>query len=319
MTTITARPLHADDAERWAALINAAEAVDKIGENVDAEDCAEELADPEVDLDRQSLLLLDGDTAVAAQVLIRRPGADGVLRVHSDGVVHPEHRRKGIGTRLLAAGREYVDAVGAELLMRAYDTNPGAIALAEAAGMRPTRFWFEFDRDLAEPVTPVPAPEGLTIRSLGPQFDAARWDEPLRLAHNAAFAEHWGSGPSTPQAWAHWKTGSRSFRPAGSAVATTADETVAGFVLSFEWEADTVRKGHRDLYVGDVGTLAEHRGRGLGAAMLAHVLAAGVAQGYARSSLTVDTQNPTGALGIYERAGYRARIRSTTYVAPVTP
>jgi ribosomal protein S18 acetylase RimI-like enzyme len=182
--------------------------------------------------------------------------------------------------------------------------------------MTAMRWWSEMTRDLREPVTPVPVPDGLTVVPLGPPYDAARWDGPLRAAHNAAFADHWGSTPVSAQAWAHYRTGGRAFRPACSAVALTAGDQVAGYLLAYEYEADTARTGRRDVYVGTVGTLTAHRGRGIAAALLAHVLAAAAGLGYATSSLTVDTQNPTGALGVYERAGYRLRRREVTYSLP---
>jgi hypothetical protein len=103
-----------------------------------------------------------------------------------------------------------------------------------------------------QPITPALVPTGLTVASLGPRYDAARWDEPLRAAHNAACADHWGSAPVSQQAWVHWRTGNRSFRPGCSAVATTADGEIAGYVLGYEYDADTERTGRRDLYVATV-------------------------------------------------------------------
>jgi hypothetical protein len=143
--------------------------------------------------------------------------------------------------------------------MRVPETNAGAVALAERTGMAPVRWWSELDRDLTQPITPALVPAGLTVASLGPPYDAARWDEPLRAAHNSAFADHWGSAPVSRQAWVHWRTGSRSFRPGCSAVATTAGGEIAGYVLGYEYDADTERTGRRDLYIATVGTIAAHR------------------------------------------------------------
>jgi ribosomal protein S18 acetylase RimI-like enzyme len=46
------------------------------------------------------------------------------------------------------------------------------------------------------------------------------------------------------------------------------------------------------------------------------VLQAAMDQGYATSSLTVDAANPTGALGVYDRAGFRQHRREVTYFRP---
>ena len=68
-----------------------------------------------------------------------------------------------------------------------------------------------------------------------------------------------------------------------------------------------------EIYVPYVGTLPEHRGRGLATGLLIQVLHAARTGGFATASLNVDTHNPTGALGIYERAGFRQAYRQDFY------
>jgi hypothetical protein len=69
--------------------------------------------------------------------------------------------------------------------------------------MASVRWWSELERDLAEPVLPVPVPDDLTVLPLGMggRSDIARWDEPLRAAHNSAFAGHRGSTPVSAKTW----------------------------------------------------------------------------------------------------------------------
>ena len=62
-----------------------------------------------------------------------------------------------------------------------------------------------------------------------------------------------------------------------------------------------------------------YRGRGLATHLLAHTLHACREAGFDTSSLDVDTQNPTGALGIYERAGYAVRYRQDNYALEEEP
>lgn len=314
---LVARPLQVADAARWAALLQAVEEADQRNENFDAEDCAEELADPELDLERDTLLVLDGaGQAVAYQVVRPRNGPPLGPRLLVDAAVHPAHRRRGIGTALTDAVHRHADALGAAVLTRLSETGADAIALAERAGMRAVRWWSELTRDLAVPVRPPPLPPGITVAALGPPYDAARWDEPLRLAHNSAFADHWGSAAVGPTAWAHHRTGNRAFRPGCSVAALTREGSVAGYVMSYEGPADTARTGVRDLYIGTVGTLPVHRGRGIAGALMADVLQRAIDQGYATASLTVDAANPTGALGVYDRAGFGLHRREVTYLRP---
>ena len=313
--TLWQRPMNPDDAASWAELLAAVEEVDRRGENHDVDDCTEDLADPDLDLPADTVLVLDGDVPVAYQVLRRRGRGDeaGAERtLTSDAAVHPAHRGRGIGSALVAAARRRADELDVGLRLHVAESNPGAVALARDTGLVPVRWWSELVRDLASPVTASPMPDGLTLYPVGPSYDAARWDEPLRAAHNAAFADHWGSATIGAQAWSHGRTGTRNFRPECSAAACDPSGDVMGYVISYEFVADTARTGVRELYVAMVGTLAAWRGRGVASALLAYALAAAAA-GYARSSLTVDTQNPTGALGVYERAGYVLHRRAATY------
>ena len=51
--------------------------------------------------------------------------------------------------------------------------------------------------------------------------------------------------------------------------------------------------------------------------MLATGLAAARSEGYAQATLTVDSSNPTGALGLYERAGFAVHHEAVTWAKPV--
>lgn len=305
------------DAGRWAELLATCEEADRIGEHYDPDDCAEELADPDLDLPADSLLVLDGDRTVGALLMPLRTG--GFRRLIAVGAVHPQHRGRGVGTALLGVARRRAAERDAVVLMWVDDGLPDVVALASGSGLAPVRWWSDLRRDLTAPVQPVRLPDGLVVETLGPGYDPDRWDERLRAAHNAAFADHWGSTALSAEAWQHHETGSRNFRAQLSAAACTSSGEVAGYVLAFEYTADTTRTGVRELHVATVGTVREWRGRGVAGALLAHVLAAGAAAGFARSSLTVDVDNPTGALGVFARAGYTVHRRKSTWSGSGTP
>ncbi|MCO1655926.1 GNAT family N-acetyltransferase [Pseudonocardia humida] len=309
------RPLRPSDAATWAELLAAAEAVDRLGRHYDAQDCALELADPDLDHERDAVLVLDGDRPVACQVLwVRGPVGEQV--VEADGVVHPDHRGRGIGTALVGVARDRAVELGARLDVRVAESMPAAVAMAERSGLVPVRWWSELRRDLAAPVVAPPVPEGVELHMLGPDYDGARWDRALCTARNASFADHFGSVPDELETFVHHRTANRNFRSECSIAARTPDGVVVGFVLCEEFAAATARTGRRDLYVDTVGTVPSWRGRGLAAALLARVLGRARELGYASSSLTVDATNPTGALGVYGRAGYVLHRRDVTYALP---
>ena len=68
-----------------------------------------------------------------------------------------------------------------------------------------------------------------------------------------------------------------------------------------------------------VGTRREYRGRGLAGTLLSHALHEYRGAGFDEASLDVDSENPTGALGIYERAGFEVERQFTVYAATVPP
>jgi mycothiol synthase len=312
------RPIMVEDAVAWATLLAAAEAADGTGEHYSVEDLLEELADPHLDMVRDTVAAFDGDRMVAYG-LVRAAGISrGVHRVHTEGCVHPQHRRTGLGREMLrrtaaraAQRHEACPDVHGELLTRCHDGNSGAAALLDASGFTPVRWFYDMHRDLAEPPPVAPLPGGLRLVGFDPSLDEA-----LRGAHNEAFADHWGSPERSVTSWRQWFTGSRAFRPALS-FALLDSEEVAGYLLSYEYEADCTVSGVREAWVGQLGTRRPWRGRGIASALLTHALRAYADAGYERTGLGVDSSNPTGALSLYERTGFVVNQRWTTYARPL--
>lgn len=106
--------------------------------------------------------------------------------------------------------------------------------------------------------------------------------------------------------------GNDEFRPAMSALLLDGDR-VAAFLMSCERETAGVRDCHIDL----VGTRRDYRGRGAAGFLLAHALTTAREQGYDMASLGVDAESPTGALGLYERAGFTTKRVELAYSQPL--
>ena len=141
-------------------------------------------------------------------------------------------------------------------------------------------------------------------------------DEALRATHNEVFLDHWGSTPKDEESWKIEVTGARAFR-GGSSYLALDGETIAAYVLGYEWEADTAVTGIKELYIGYLGTRRSHRGRGLARAVLAKLLTESAHSGYQRAGLGVDADNPTGALGLYESLGFSVHSKWVTYRLPL--
>jgi mycothiol synthase len=315
------RPMTADDLPALARLVAAIEAVDETGENYDESDLGDDLADPTMDPARDTLAAVAPDGELWAFGTVR--GAATVRdadRIWLDGGVHPALRGRGLGRQVIEwqepraaeLHRDRHPEVPGELLVGVYETVPSRAALARAWGYEPARYFYDMQRDLAAELPAIPpAPAGLRVVP----FDT-RYDEAVLQAHREAFAGHWGSTPPDPERWRHWYTGARSFRLDISLLALDGDE-VAAYLLTYFFAADAQATGVREAWVGQLGTRAAWRRRGLASLLLATALTAYRDAGYQVAGLDVDSENGTGALGLYERLGFVVDHRWVTWMKPV--
>ena len=200
----------------------------------------------------------------------------------------------------------------AKVHLYGYPDNLGQIELIESHGFTAVN-WSAVMRvrlDDGRELAAARLPSGFTLLP----YDLS-WSARMRAAHNAAFLDHWGFVPWDEQMWQQWIDGSKNFRPDISwVVVDDADpEVVVAYVQSNEFDAYEAMTGRREAYLGKIGVRREYRGRGLASALLRHALRGYRDAGYVESSLDVDTNNPTGAFGLYERAGFEVEKRMTIY------
>ncbi|UOY03730.1 GNAT family N-acetyltransferase [Blastococcus sp. PRF04-17] len=302
------RPMTPDDAAPVAALLTASEQVDKTAEHFSAEDLTEWWTGWQADLGRDGIAVEDADGIVVGYALAFGPPTfRDTYRVYLEGRVRPDRRGLGIGRALLGWQLERGTEVHAErqpaapgkLVVGVPETMPSLEALVQRAGLTAERWFRDMERSLDELPEPRPVP--------GVDLVAFSWDrdDEVRRAHNAAFTEHHGSSERDPESWTRLFTGQRAFRPELSVLAVE-DGAVVGYVLTYEFEADTAATGLRKVDLGQIGVLPGARGRGLASAAIAAALRAAAAQGYVGAGLGVDTENVTGAMRLYENLGFAA-------------
>jgi mycothiol synthase len=318
---VAARAIERADAEAWAALLAAVEKADHTGENYDVDDLIEELGDPKLNAATDTIgLWSDGLMVGYGKV----SGPDEVIDVHrvfTEGCVHPQWRRHGLGSGLMrwltrratAMHQESHPEAPGEIGTGTISTNSSALTLFAARGFEACRYFFQMEREFdAEPVPASPVADGLRLV----EFDRT-YDEALRVAHNEVFLDHWGSTPKDQESWKTWVTGSRAFRAAQSYLVLDG-ERIAAYVLGYEYDADTAATGLRELYVGQVGTRRDYRGKGAARSALAQVMTVAEDAGFRRVSLGVDAENPTGALGLYEKLGFQTKRQHVRYRLPIS-
>ncbi|MGA9748800.1 MAG: GNAT family N-acetyltransferase [Nocardioides sp.] len=320
---LTLRPLLTDDIPLLARLLAAVEEVDRTGEHYNEDDLAEEFANPDIEVGKDIVGAFLAEELVGYFAVYPRSTDDTHMKIHVEGSVVPARRGEGIGTRVVSAMLARADDVHAErhperpakINLTGLSANTEQESVAVAAGMVPERWNFVMraqlaDLDLDDDLSAVP--EGLRVLPYAAELDRA-----MHEAHNAAFVDHPDFTPWTEVMWKQWVRESRNFRPGLSLLVVEEDrpEHVVAYVQSNEYDAYFEATGRREAYVAKVGTRREHRGRGLAGMLLRRSLVLYRDAGFDEASLDVDSENPTGALGIYQRAGFEVESRWTNYAS----
>jgi mycothiol synthase len=275
----------------------------------------------------------DGTPPLSEQVLrhLRRPGAEHLTARDADGalvgyaqldpgattsdgapdpvaelVVHPDHRRRGIGSALLGT---VLDRAPARVW--AHGALPAAAALAARSGLTAQRELWKMRRGLQVPLPDPQVPDGVRIRP----FEVGADEAELLRVNNAAFAWHPEQGGWTLDDIAA-REAEPWFDPAG--VLLAADEAAPKHVVGFHWtkvHAAGTGEADADSPVGEVYVLGVDpaaRGRRLGPALTLAGLAHLRDRGLGAVVLYVEADN-TAAVRVYRDLGFERFNADVSY------
>src|SRR4051794_9466527 len=304
-----------DDVDDIVALSAAMAAVDHPDWSEPREEIDELLTLSFVDISADTLIgEADGRLVAFGQALAPFE-PETIVRSVFLGGVHPDFRGRGIGRSLLGwlegRGRQQLAASGLALpgwlLAHTQDRNPGAARLFERAGFPTVRYFAQLERTLDGPISELELPAPLRMVNASLDLSAA-----TRSAKNAAFRDHWGSQPTPEEAWDNFMTASTR-RLDLSYLALDGDEVVGLVILDVN-EDDWALQGYPSSYIALVGVVAPWRRRGVAPALLAASLRASRDAGLERVALDVDSESPTGALGLYTGMGFASIHISRAHV-----
>jgi mycothiol synthase len=312
------RQFQPNDLGALAALITAIDGAGPQPRRVTAEELDEEFDGVHTDPARDVIVAERDDTLVAYGYVMLLAGSDR-HRCYLWGGVHPTSRHQGLGTQLLAnltaMGQRRLDELtdDAPRLLHAYAPVDDTVltALFQRNGWRIVRY---FD-DLHRATTPTPVadcPSGITIVP----WDDGRSAE-LRDVKNTAFADHWGSQPSTEHEWQQLTHGGAARRDL-SRIALDDHHHVVGLCLAHRHASDDEVLGTRYAWIDKVATTPTHRGRGIAAALICATIDTMANDGIERVALGVDSDNPTGAHRLYANLGFTPWARYATWERPAS-
>ena len=212
-------------------------------------------------------------------------------------VVHPSHRRIGVGTALVNAATER--AHDERLRLWAHGELAMAYALAENLGFKKTRELWQMRRSLFAVVPKAVTPDGITIRSFVVGQDEEAW---LNL-NAAAFSEHPEQGQLSRQDL-DVRMSEGWFDPNGFLLACRGEDLVG-----FHWtkiHGGRRSGGHDHPEIGEIyvlGVLPAERGTGLSKALTVRGLEHLREEGLGAAMLYVDADNEA-AKHLYESIGF---------------
>ncbi|MFI2105158.1 mycothiol synthase [Isoptericola sp. NPDC019693] len=267
------------------------------------------------------------DGVVAGYLQVDRGGEDASAEL----VVHPAHRRQGVGTVLLRTAERdarlpmFSGAPGQRgkpLRVWAHGDLPAARAFAAAHGYEVARELLVLARPLGpdDAASDVPDLPGLALRTFRPGADDEAW---VRL-NARAFADHPEQGRLTVDDL-HDRRREPWFDPEGFFLVVPADagsDDAGGEPLGFLWtkvendQPDGARDGERragEIYA--VGVSPDAQGRGLGRALTAVGLRHLARAGCDRAVLYVDGDN-AAALATYAGAGFERAAVDVQFARP---
>ena len=243
---------------------------------------------------------------------------DNFREYRNDGAVLPQWRRRGIGTALMAENirrnRELAETHDSDrprmLGSWTSDRMAGAVALVKSFGFEKARWFFEMIRPLDQPIPDLPLPDGLEVRPVTTDMVRRIWKADVE-----AFQDHWGGFDDSEESLRRWLD-RPSFDPSLWVVAFDGDK-VAGASINAIEKAENEALGVRRGWLHSVFTRRPYRRRGLAGALVARSLKVIKERGMDTGILGVDADNPTSALGVYERVGFVVEERSTAWRKPL--
>ena len=188
-------------------------------------------------------------------------------------------------------------------------------AAVERAGFELVRVGNTMRIDLDGPVPTPVWPEGIDVRIADVAEDLKR----IVAVTEEAFLDHWGHVERPlDQALAEWRQSidarEDAFDPSLWFLACDGREIVGAALCD-----DRVADDTSCAYVGSLSVRPAWRRRGIALALLRHAFAELRRRGFAAAELEMDSENLTGALRLYTRAGLRVIRQTYVYEKELRP
>lgn len=232
-------------------------------------------------------------------------------RLHATGGVHPHWRGRGAGRTVLTwqleqarrwYERTWVDGYG-PLWVITYAGQQQVVQgrLYEEVGFRPVRWYADMTQRFDGPPPIHQDPPGIRIVPM-----SRKRIEAVRVAHNEAFADHWGTSTVDREGWEQQLLRPES-RLSWSWVALDAETSeLVGYATNAAHAEDWVEQGFSEGWTDRLGVRQAWRQRGVARALLTASMRSFFEAGLDGAGLGVDSDDPCRAFELYEDLGYHS-------------
>jgi mycothiol synthase len=280
---LTCRVLTMDDARAVFELAAAQELVDVGKVEIEPADIVSDWSRPSWDVVTHTIGVFDGDRMVGYGEITGRD--------RGDAAVHPDYRRRGIGTAIAGWMQHTAQELGGTGYGSPVPRGSAGDRLLEKLGYRIRHTSWVLALPEGTQIQHRDLPEGYQIREAAPDEYPAAQD-----VLEDAFLE-WSVRDREPYDDFHAAViGRPGFEPWNFRVVTDPEGALAGVAL-------VVMAGSAmdEAYIDRLAVRRDQRHRGLAQALLVDAFARGREHGARRSALSTDSR--TGALSLYEKVG----------------
>jgi mycothiol synthase len=316
---VVVRPFRMEDIPGMAALVNARTRRDGHGEYLPPETLAEQYAhltrcDPETDL-----RVAERAGAVAGYARTTWADTGEGDREHWL-IVEADPTVEGLEAALLEWCERRALEVAATVpapeqhLVAAAMVDSERFATLTAIGFEVMRYGHMMIRPHLDDIPPLTLPAGVEVRPV--ELDQLRT---IFDADNVAFRDHWGNVDKTEDDYLAFVEGTGSGTGTSLWQIAWAGDDVVGQVRTYAHEGDEAMFGRKRAWTEEISTARDWRKQGIASALVCASLRQLAALGYEEAALGVDSENLSGALGLYRSLGYEVVATDAMLRRPITP
>ncbi len=298
----TIRNYQPKDFDKYVLLNIEAEKLEPTGRCTSPQVIAEHLGRPNYSCE-QDLFIVEIDEGIVGHMDVTPELTIG--QVTLDCWIHPEHRRRGLATKLLGYATNRAKELGVKVaLVNIAEDNVVASRVLPRLGFNFVRRFLELRLDIADVHWPDTNQAALECRYL-----QCGEEDKLTQIQNRAFAGTWGYNPNTVEEITY-HTNLSTCSPEDIVLIYEGDKVIGYCWTGVACEGGATSKRKGQIFM--LGVDPDYRSKGIGRKVLLAGLARLKSKGLQVAELTADCENKI-ARALYKSIGFKVQTSSYCY------